>query len=166
MQHEFIFLMNFKLHINVSVFESYCSLLERELNIRGSYHIKRTVRCFEEIKVNISIYIPQLYSLLLWACTKKGDLRNGENTTERVKKDNMLPSVTAMDLIFIKKKYWHSYFNPKKNTGTVEISYQHCDSRTLETRISSNTYGSPKDILEAWFSLYNVMSSCHQQKSN
>ncbi|GMI75833.1 cyclin p3;2 [Hibiscus trionum] len=47
---EFLFLMDFKLHVNVSVFESYCSHLEREVSIGGGYHIERTLRCAEEIK--------------------------------------------------------------------------------------------------------------------
>ncbi|GMI66939.1 cyclin p3;2 [Hibiscus trionum] len=47
---EFLFLMGFKLHVNVSVFESYCSHLEREVSIGGGYHIERTLRCAEEIK--------------------------------------------------------------------------------------------------------------------
>ncbi|MBA0562775.1 hypothetical protein Golob_007798 [Gossypium lobatum] len=42
--------MGFKLHVNVSVFESYCSHLEREVSIGGGYHIERTIRCAEEIK--------------------------------------------------------------------------------------------------------------------
>ncbi|TKY63653.1 Cyclin-U2-2 protein [Spatholobus suberectus] len=48
---EFLFLMGFKLHVNVSVFESYCSHLEREVSIGGGYHIERTLRCAEEIKL-------------------------------------------------------------------------------------------------------------------
>ena len=47
---EFLFLMGFKLHVNVSVFESYCSHLEREVSIGGGYQIERTLRCAEEIK--------------------------------------------------------------------------------------------------------------------
>ncbi|KAL2477886.1 Cyclin-U2-2 [Forsythia ovata] len=47
---EFLFLMKFKLHVNVSVFESYCCHLEREVSIGGGYHIERTLRCAEEIK--------------------------------------------------------------------------------------------------------------------
>ncbi|XP_054781262.1 cyclin-U2-1 [Prosopis cineraria] len=47
---EFLFLMGFKLHVNVSVFESYCCHLEREVSIGGGYHIERTLRCAEEIK--------------------------------------------------------------------------------------------------------------------
>ncbi|XP_028754181.1 cyclin-U2-1-like [Neltuma alba] len=47
---EFLFMMGFKLHVNVSVFESYCSHLEREVSIGGGYHIERTLRCAEEIK--------------------------------------------------------------------------------------------------------------------
>ena len=47
---EFVFLMGFKLHVNVSVFESYCCHLEREVGIGGGYHIEKTLRCAEEIK--------------------------------------------------------------------------------------------------------------------
>lgn len=47
---EFLFLMGFKLHVNVSIFESYCCHLEREVSIGGGYHIERTLRCAEEIK--------------------------------------------------------------------------------------------------------------------
>ncbi|KAE8665790.1 Cyclin-U2-2 [Hibiscus syriacus] len=47
---EFLFLMSFKLHVNVCVFESYCSHLEREVSIGGGYHIEKTLRCAEEIK--------------------------------------------------------------------------------------------------------------------
>ncbi|KAL5073305.1 hypothetical protein RYX36_012289 [Vicia faba] len=47
---EFLFMMNFKLHVNVSVFESYCCHLEREVSIGGGYHIEKTLRCAEEIK--------------------------------------------------------------------------------------------------------------------
>ncbi|KAK9273275.1 hypothetical protein L1049_018082 [Liquidambar formosana] len=47
---DFLFLMGFKLHVNVSVFESYCSHLEREVSIGGGYQIERTLRCAEEIK--------------------------------------------------------------------------------------------------------------------
>nr|XP_043626602.1 cyclin-U2-1-like [Erigeron canadensis] len=48
---EFLFLMNFKMHVNVSVFESYCCHLEREVSIGGGYHIEKTLRCAEEIKM-------------------------------------------------------------------------------------------------------------------
>ncbi|XP_058104463.1 cyclin-U2-1-like [Magnolia sinica] len=41
---DFLFLMGFKLHVNVSVFESYISHLEREVSIGGGYHIERTLR--------------------------------------------------------------------------------------------------------------------------
>ncbi|KAM5554766.1 cyclin-U2-1 [Rosa sericea] len=47
---EFLFLMGFKLHVNVSVFESYCCHLEREVSIGGGYQIESTLRCAEEIK--------------------------------------------------------------------------------------------------------------------
>ncbi|KAL5571615.1 hypothetical protein UlMin_021212 [Ulmus minor] len=50
MELDFLFLMSFKLHVNVSVFESYCCHLEREVSIGGGYHIERTLRCAEEIK--------------------------------------------------------------------------------------------------------------------
>ncbi|XVF73462.1 hypothetical protein PTKIN_Ptkin12aG0203200 [Pterospermum kingtungense] len=47
---EFLFLMGFKLHVNVSVFESYCCHLEREVSIGGGYQIERALRCAEDIK--------------------------------------------------------------------------------------------------------------------
>lgn len=50
LEFEFLFLMGFKLHVNVSVFESYCCHLEREVSIGGGYHIERTLRCAGEIK--------------------------------------------------------------------------------------------------------------------
>uniref|UniRef100_A0A5B7BMY2 Cyclin n=1 Tax=Davidia involucrata TaxID=16924 RepID=A0A5B7BMY2_DAVIN len=51
LEFEFLFMMGFKLHVNVSVFESYCCHLEREVSIGGGYHIERTLlRCAEEIK--------------------------------------------------------------------------------------------------------------------
>ncbi|XP_057807325.1 cyclin-U2-2-like [Salvia miltiorrhiza] len=49
---EFLFLVKFKLHVNVSVYESYCSHLEREVSIGGGYQIERTLRCAVEIKSN------------------------------------------------------------------------------------------------------------------
>ncbi|GAB2290543.1 Cyclin-U2-1 [Dionaea muscipula] len=49
---DFLFLMGFKLHVNVSVFESYCCHLEREVSIGGGYQIERTLRCCaDEIKL-------------------------------------------------------------------------------------------------------------------
>ncbi|KAI3741200.1 hypothetical protein L1987_58869 [Smallanthus sonchifolius] len=47
---DFLFLMNFKMHVNLSVFESYCCHLEREVSIGGGYHIEKTLRCAEELK--------------------------------------------------------------------------------------------------------------------
>ncbi|KAK9056272.1 hypothetical protein SSX86_027362 [Deinandra increscens subsp. villosa] len=47
---DFLMVMNFKMHVNLSVFESYCCHLEREVSIGGGYHIERTLRCAEEIK--------------------------------------------------------------------------------------------------------------------
>ncbi|KAJ4951367.1 hypothetical protein NE237_028199 [Protea cynaroides] len=49
---DFLFLMGFKLHVNVSVFESYCCHLEREVSLGGGYQIERTLRimCAGEIK--------------------------------------------------------------------------------------------------------------------
>ncbi|XP_071709627.1 cyclin-U2-1-like [Rutidosis leptorrhynchoides] len=47
---ELLFLMKFKMHVNVSVFESYCYHLEREVGIGGGYHIEKTLRCAEEIQ--------------------------------------------------------------------------------------------------------------------
>ncbi|XP_059637503.1 cyclin-U2-2-like [Cornus florida] len=53
---EFVFMMSFKLHVNVSVFESYCCHLEREVSIGGGYQIERTLRCAEEIKSKQNSY--------------------------------------------------------------------------------------------------------------
>ncbi|KAL7158479.1 hypothetical protein ABFS83_02G145700 [Erythranthe nasuta] len=50
LEFEFIFMMKFKLHVNVSVYESYCCHLEREVSIGGGYQIERTLRCAQEIK--------------------------------------------------------------------------------------------------------------------
>ncbi|KAI6706538.1 cyclin-U2-1-like [Syzygium oleosum] len=47
---EFLFLMGFKMHVNLSVFESYCCHLEREVGIGGGYQIEKALRCAEEIK--------------------------------------------------------------------------------------------------------------------
>ncbi|XP_010512385.1 PREDICTED: cyclin-U2-2 [Camelina sativa] len=47
---EFLFSMGFKLHVNVSVFESYCCHLEREVSFGGGYQIEKALRCAEEIK--------------------------------------------------------------------------------------------------------------------
>ncbi|XP_030513483.2 cyclin-U2-1-like [Rhodamnia argentea] len=47
---EFLFLMGFKLHVNLSVFESYCCHLEREVGTGGGYQVERALRCAEEIK--------------------------------------------------------------------------------------------------------------------
>ncbi|KAI0520615.1 hypothetical protein KFK09_008092 [Dendrobium nobile] len=40
----FLFLMGFKLQVSVSVFESYCRHLEREVSIGGGYQIERSLR--------------------------------------------------------------------------------------------------------------------------
>ncbi|KAM7261075.1 hypothetical protein ACFE04_026550 [Oxalis oulophora] len=50
LEMDFLFMMGFKFHVNVSVFESYCSHLEREVSIGGGYHVEKTLRCAEEIK--------------------------------------------------------------------------------------------------------------------
>ncbi|XP_073138109.1 cyclin-U2-1 [Henckelia pumila] len=51
LEMEMLLLMKFKMHVNVSVFESYCSHLEREVSIGGGYQIEKTlIRCAEEIK--------------------------------------------------------------------------------------------------------------------
>lgn len=50
LEMKFLFMVGFKLHVNVSVFESYCCHLEREVSIGGGYQIERTLRCAEEIK--------------------------------------------------------------------------------------------------------------------
>ncbi|KAL3616497.1 Cyclin-U2-1 [Castilleja foliolosa] len=55
LEFEFLFMMKFKMHVNVSVFESYCCHLEREVSIGGGYQIERTLRCAEEIKAKQSI---------------------------------------------------------------------------------------------------------------
>ncbi|KAL0397733.1 UNVERIFIED_CONTAM: Cyclin-U2-1 [Sesamum calycinum] len=66
---EFLFLMKFKLHVNVSVYESYCCHLEREVSIGGGYQIERTLRCAEEIKTRQTVqerrYDDQIARLLL-----------------------------------------------------------------------------------------------------
>ena len=48
-------MMGFKMHVNVSVFESYCCHLEREVSIGGGYHIEKALRCAEEIKFRQSV---------------------------------------------------------------------------------------------------------------
>ncbi|KAL0379706.1 UNVERIFIED_CONTAM: Cyclin-U2-1 [Sesamum angustifolium] len=66
---EFLFLMKFKLHVNVRVYESYCCHLEREVSIGGGYQIERTLRCAEEIKTRQTVqerrYDDQIARLLL-----------------------------------------------------------------------------------------------------
>ncbi|CAH9096495.1 unnamed protein product [Cuscuta europaea] len=47
---ELLFMMGFKLHVNVSVFQSYCCHLEREVSHGGGYQIERTLRCAQHIK--------------------------------------------------------------------------------------------------------------------
>ncbi|KAL6981723.1 Cyclin-U2-1 [Sarracenia purpurea var. burkii] len=49
LEMEFLFLMGFKLHVNVCVFESYCSHLEREVSVG---EIEKSLRCAQEIKFN------------------------------------------------------------------------------------------------------------------
>ncbi|PIA35638.1 hypothetical protein AQUCO_03500176v1 [Aquilegia coerulea] len=53
---DFLFLMGFKLHVNVSIFDSYCRHLEREVSIGGGYHIERTLwsMCSKGMKANDS----------------------------------------------------------------------------------------------------------------
>ncbi|KAK4847778.1 hypothetical protein QYF36_005833 [Acer negundo] len=53
LEMDFLFLMGFKLHVNVSVFESYCCHLEREVSIGGGYHIEKTLRCAEKRNTNL-----------------------------------------------------------------------------------------------------------------
>ncbi|CAH9127245.1 unnamed protein product [Cuscuta epithymum] len=48
---ELLFMMGFKLHVNVSVFQSYCCHLEREVSHGGGYQIERTLRCAQHIKL-------------------------------------------------------------------------------------------------------------------
>uniref|UniRef100_A0A7N0ZR08 Cyclin n=1 Tax=Kalanchoe fedtschenkoi TaxID=63787 RepID=A0A7N0ZR08_KALFE len=55
LETDFLFAVGFRLHVNVSVFESYCSHLEREVGIGGGYHVERTLRCAEEIKAGQSV---------------------------------------------------------------------------------------------------------------
>ncbi|KAG4134467.1 hypothetical protein ERO13_D08G158100v2 [Gossypium hirsutum] len=65
---EFLFMTGFKLHVNVRVFESYCSHLEREVSIGGGYHIERTLRCAEDIKskqVELERYNSNIARILL-----------------------------------------------------------------------------------------------------
>eukprot|EP01018_Ginkgo_biloba_P014119 Gb_03254 [translate_table: standard] len=42
---EFLFMLDFRLQVTVSVFESYCAHLEREVALGGGYQIERTLRC-------------------------------------------------------------------------------------------------------------------------
>ena len=41
---DFLFLVNFRLQVTVSVFESYCSHLEREVALGGGYQIEKTLK--------------------------------------------------------------------------------------------------------------------------
>jgi Cyclin len=41
---KFLFLMGFRLNVSPSVFESYCSHLEREVSFGGGYQIERCLR--------------------------------------------------------------------------------------------------------------------------
>ncbi|CAN0921786.1 CYCU2-1 [Linum grandiflorum] len=50
MEVDFLFMMGFKMHVNLSVFESYCCHLEREVSVGGGYQIEKTLRCAQEIK--------------------------------------------------------------------------------------------------------------------
>ncbi|WOL07587.1 cyclin-P2-1-like [Canna indica] len=51
---DFLFLMKFKLHVSVSVYDSYCRHLEREVSFGGGYQIERSLRlmCGGEITAN------------------------------------------------------------------------------------------------------------------
>ncbi|GLJ18726.1 hypothetical protein SUGI_0334120 [Cryptomeria japonica] len=42
---EFLFMLRFRLHVTVSVFESYCSHFEREVALGGGIQIERTILC-------------------------------------------------------------------------------------------------------------------------
>lgn len=53
---EFLFRIRFKLHVNVSVFESYCSHLEREVSAGGGYHIERTLQSCAEAVVAVAAH--------------------------------------------------------------------------------------------------------------
>ncbi|KAJ8450103.1 hypothetical protein Cgig2_033297 [Carnegiea gigantea] len=55
MEMEFLFMMGFKMHVNSSVFESYCRHLEREVSIGGGYHIEKALRCAQQIKLRQSV---------------------------------------------------------------------------------------------------------------
>ncbi|XP_051147019.1 cyclin-U2-1-like [Andrographis paniculata] len=55
LEMEFLFEMKFKLHVNVSVFESYCRHLEREVSINGGYQIEKALRCAQEMKKTTQI---------------------------------------------------------------------------------------------------------------
>lgn len=55
LEMDFLFMMGFKMHVNVSVFESYCCHFEREVSIGGGYHIEKALRCAEEIKLRQSV---------------------------------------------------------------------------------------------------------------
>ncbi|XP_008459728.2 cyclin-U2-1 [Cucumis melo] len=68
LEMDFLFLMKFKCHVNLSVFESYCCHLEREVSIGGGYHIERTLRCAEELKSKQNqqtTYINQIARIML-----------------------------------------------------------------------------------------------------
>ncbi|XP_010524404.1 PREDICTED: cyclin-U2-2 [Tarenaya hassleriana] len=65
MEVEFLFLMGFKLHVNVSVFESYCCHLEREVSFGGGFQIERALRCAEEIKSRQIVHHPKHNRILL-----------------------------------------------------------------------------------------------------
>eukprot|EP01018_Ginkgo_biloba_P024855 Gb_27223 [translate_table: standard] len=43
---EFVFKLRFRLHVTVSVFESYCSHLEREVAMGGGYQIERSLNVY------------------------------------------------------------------------------------------------------------------------
>lgn len=44
LERDFLFLLDFRLQVTVSVFESYCSHLEREVALGGGYQIEKTLR--------------------------------------------------------------------------------------------------------------------------
>ncbi|MCO5565159.1 hypothetical protein L7F22_018832 [Adiantum nelumboides] len=44
LEWDFLFLLDFRLQVTVSVFESYCSHLEREVSLGGCYHIEKVLQ--------------------------------------------------------------------------------------------------------------------------
>lgn len=55
LEWEFLFLLDFRLQVTVSVFESYCSHLEREVALGGGYQIERALRSICSLDGDFSI---------------------------------------------------------------------------------------------------------------